>query len=216
MKDIKWLNHIIELVIVIVGISIAFSINKYSENRKELKREVLFLESFRDEINDDIPKLDTVIIKISLIKESLEKLINVIKEEDKNNDSLKEYINSGIYTIYSHTPKTTTFESLQSSGKLDIIQNFELRKEIINYNGLIEDLEFITDWDFKHHNEESLEYLPYFISTSNQDLLNDSKLFALAQIRLFLIETSISRYKEVKEKASELKILLEEEMVRFH
>lgn len=215
MKDIKWLNHIIELVIVILGISIAFSINKYSENRKELKREVLFLESFLDEINEDIPELDTTMVKVNLIKQSLGKLIAVIENNNQNRDSLKEYIGSGIYSIYAQDPKTTTFESLQSSGNLDIIQNFELRKEIINYNRLIEDLDFIKDWDFKHHNEESLAYLPTYMSASTQDLLNDSKLHALASLRLFLIETSISRYADIKEKASALKILIEDEVASF-
>lgn len=215
MKDIKWLNHIIELVIVILGISIAFSINKYSESRKEEKREIIILESFLDEINHDIPKLDRAIVEIGRIKQSLDKLIDVVAEKNQNIDSLKEYINVGIYSIYVEDPKTTTFESLQSSGNLDIIQNFELRKEFIDYNARIGDLQFFKDWDFKHHNGESLEYLPHYISATNQDLLNDSRLHALAQIRLFLLKSSISSYKEVKEKALELKVLIEKEMVRF-
>ncbi|MCE4563323.1 hypothetical protein INQ51_03280 [Maribellus sp. CM-23] len=212
MKDIKWLNHVIELVIVILGISVAFSIDKYSENRKEQKRELIFLESFLDEINDDIPKLDTILIKIGNIDQSLHKVTNLIRGQNQNIDSLKEYIGSAIYSVYAQDLKTATFESLQSSGSLDIIENFELRKEIINYNGLIEDLEFIKDWDFKHHNEESLEYLPKFISASNHDLLTDPKLYALTGVRIFLIKTSISRYKGLKEKALELKKLIEEEL----
>jgi len=216
MKDIKWLNHLIELVIVILGISIAFSINKYAESRKELKREVIFLESFLDEIEEDIPELDSTIIKIDHFKQSLEKLIAVIEGENQHIDSLKKYIGSGLYSIYVQDPNTTTFESLQSSGSLDIIQNFELRKEIIHYNRYIEGLDFIQEWDFKHHNEESLQYLPHFINASKKDLLKDSKLHALAGIRLFLLETSISKYTLVKEKGMALKTLIEEELERSH
>ncbi len=49
----KFLAYIRELSIVIVGISIAFGINKWSENRKSLEKEKLVLETVVSEIENN-------------------------------------------------------------------------------------------------------------------------------------------------------------------
>jgi len=212
MKNIKWLNHIIELVIVILSILIAFSINKCSDNRKAEYRERIYLSSFLEELNEDLPALDTVIIRTGQIERSLEQIIDVMEGDNPNVDSLHYYINDGLFSLYVEDPHTTTFVSLQSSGSLDIIEGFELRKLIVDYNDLIVNLDFIKKWDFKHHNEGTLAYLPVYIKSSNERLVKDSELRALVQIRLFLIRTCLARYQDVRDKGRELRGRIEREI----
>ena len=212
-KTNKWLNHIIELFIVIVGISIAFSINNYSENRKEAKLEKTYLKSFLDEIDNDIPKLDTAIQIVSGYKVSVEKLVSILEKKIQNADSINDYIRSGILSVYYIEPSQTTFESLHSSGKLALISNFELRKEIINYNTSIENLQDIVDWEFNFFNDKCLGYLPSLIKFSVKELVNDDELYAIAGMRMFLFEHCISKYETVKNNAINLKKRIEEELV---
>lgn len=212
MKNIKWLNHIIELVIVILSILIAFSINKCSDNRKVEKREQIYLSSFLEELNEDLPELDTVIIRTKKIERGLEQIIDVMEGDNPNVDSLHHYINDGLFSLYVEDPTTTTFVSLQSSGSLDIIEGFELRKLIVDYNDLIVNLDFIKNWDFKHHNEGTLAYLPVYIKSSNERLVKDSELRALVQIRLFLIRSCLVRYQDVRDKGRELRGRIEHEI----
>ena len=51
--------YILDLIVVIAGISIAFALDNYSENRKQQQEEVLYLQALRDDLKQDKANLKT-------------------------------------------------------------------------------------------------------------------------------------------------------------
>lgn len=52
-SKIKWYNHFIELIIVIIGISVAFWLNNLSNNYKENSLKQNYLSNIYDDLQKD-------------------------------------------------------------------------------------------------------------------------------------------------------------------
>ena len=131
MKRAKLLNLGLELLVVIFGVTIAFSLESWREGRKETKLEIEYLKSFKNDLEKDTLELRTYIDTLSVHKSNTGKLIGVIFQRDLENDSLLDYSLS-LFFMTSFVPHSATYQSLTSSGQLQTIRNFELRKSIVD------------------------------------------------------------------------------------
>ena len=128
-KFSKYLLYAIgEIILVVVGILIALSINNWNENRKtEHNRQALIaslIEDFeytsKDIINDELPYL-----------KSLKNDINRFQELSRNKsrlipvDSLR-FLARAYFRINHFNPNLTTYNEAVSSGKLGLLKNKEL------------------------------------------------------------------------------------------
>ncbi len=60
-QKINWLNHFIELVVVVIGITLAFMLNNWREAYVNHRMEEKYLNSFMDDLNFDRVQLDSLI-----------------------------------------------------------------------------------------------------------------------------------------------------------
>lgn len=88
MKKINWMDHLVNLVVVIVGISIAFGLNRYSENKKEEKLEQEYLKSFSEDLKDDVAQLQHIMDTSSYWMNNNQRLTEVVIQNDFEHDSL--------------------------------------------------------------------------------------------------------------------------------
>ena len=120
---------VLEILIVIVGISIAFWVNNWGEERKERRLEREFLKTLQSELATDSTAFHSQVKNGKLSLKYLEQFVELCREEDYENDSLQWYVgmflNRGNWVVNSNT-----YEMLKSGGKLDIITDFELRNAI--------------------------------------------------------------------------------------
>jgi len=152
-----------EILLVMIGILLAFQVNTWNQERQNKKLEKEYLKGFIQDLNQDSLDLSKVISKASVniklcvdviieLGDSLpkhyyeNKFFNTAMSEIKINDG-----NEVIYKSYSELvrnfgEKTTqltqhrsfdlarvTLDDLLSTGNIDVIQNEELRNEIQNY-----------------------------------------------------------------------------------
>lgn len=123
---------LLEIFIVIVGISIAFWLNNWGEERKERSLEQEFLKTLRSELATDSAAFA---YQIGENRENVKRLFSFVKtlrEKDYENDSIQWFIGSFL-NRNNWIINANTFEILKSGGKLDIIQDFELRTEISQF-----------------------------------------------------------------------------------
>ena len=117
-----------EIVLVVVGILIALSINNWNTNKnlRVLEKELLF--DIRENLNASVTNLESSISynKITLI--NYEKILSHVKEDLPYNNSLDSAFS---YISYWSDPNFTytAYETLKSKG-LDIIQNDSLKNTI--------------------------------------------------------------------------------------
>lgn len=140
MKKIKlrinkeWKSKLIDLIIVIVGISIAFQLNNWNETSKLDTEAKTYINSFYEEnmLNE------TSLISALEFTESTKKNIDTLKQlllSKKYNDERVKAFTASMMGLANYSPSITTMENIIASGEFELIKEVELRKQIIStYN----------------------------------------------------------------------------------
>lgn len=135
MKSINWSDHFLNFLAVILGVSLAFFVNDRAETKKREQEYAQIVSSFLDELKAD---KDTYLnYQIPDNSEQLEAIAEVLQLIGSGkDDSLVQKFSRAI-SINNYNPSGVTFKSLQSTGKLDLIDDFQLRKRISNYYTIV-------------------------------------------------------------------------------
>lgn len=127
---INWKDHLVNLFVVIVGITIAFWLNSWGEDRKAQKIEKQYLNGVIKDLEDDMQDLDFMLQYGESQIIALNKLLDIIIGKNDGYDSL-------VYDLFlvqynqPFTPQDASYGSL--SSKIEIVEDFEVRKQIIRY-----------------------------------------------------------------------------------
>lgn len=131
-KTGKYLKYAIgEIVLVVIGILIALSINNWNENRKERIAEIKMLENFKASLNEDLISTRHFISLFDQADESIYTVLNHMENNYPYNDSLKYHFR---FTTALWSPKINQeFFERTTSTDLNIIINDSLRNELLDY-----------------------------------------------------------------------------------
>jgi hypothetical protein len=182
-KFSKYLIYAIgEILLVVIGILIALSINNWNDKNKNRKQERQVLLQLKEEYKENLTELD---LKISMRKEMLEASSRLLAYYD-NNDSWKaadSVASDFTLTFYTPTfnPVIGVTSELLSSGKLYIIENNKLKLMLTNWTGVSsrlieyeEDLRSQTENHYNPYFKENHSYRKLFNGFWDNEIL-DSK-----------------------------------------
>lgn len=130
MKKINWFDHLIGLVVVILGISIAFYLESTQEEKMMAKQEVKYLDSFIEDLETDLEYLDTLRNINEFVLNSLVQLSNATVGMPYSSDSLRNHVLRIGYNP-KFSPQAVTYESLKFSGNIVFISDFDLRTQVV-------------------------------------------------------------------------------------
>ncbi|MGB5203691.1 DUF6090 family protein [Eudoraea sp.] len=128
-KPLKYMRYAVgEIVLVVIGILIALSINNWNELNKERKSEKIILNEIRDNLKFDLEDFESNIANLQNKATSCKSILKILESNSAYNDSV------GFFFYYLKTyphfsNKSNGYNLLQSKG-LDIIQNDSIRKGI--------------------------------------------------------------------------------------
>jgi len=154
-----------EIVLVVIGILVALSINTWNENRKKSKLKNEYIASLKNDFTKDTIQLNA---RINLNKETFNRL-NIILDSIGNGQiktikGFKTLYKSGIYgdgIRIINTYNTNSFKLLISSGNVDLLDK-QLREDIMELNRLQNTEQEITssnrDYLFTFMQNTSLKY----------------------------------------------------------
>ena len=135
-KTGKYFKYAIgEIVLVVIGILIALAINNWNENRKLSNQEIIYLDNLKNDIITQIQMLDVYIDFENIIIDQSNDIIKHYELNDgfKNMDSIFPKIHDlTIRWTFSNT--NTTLLQMLNSNQINIIQNRQLREDLIAYN----------------------------------------------------------------------------------
>lgn len=124
-----------EILLVVIGILIALSINNWNIYNKERKLEKQYLAGLINDLQTDslfISDLKTVSDEQIRRKK---KLYQYFEGQEFTNDSIAHFFTLQWGMAVGFNPVTATFDEMTSTGGLSVIQNPNVRKEIIKtYN----------------------------------------------------------------------------------
>lgn len=215
----KWKEYLAELLVVIIGITIAFSIENYAANRKEKVEELQHLKGIADDLKADLNSFEAY-TTYNEETQVFVKRFNQLIQSRAQNDSLN-WLLLRMGWISSYGPRDIAYQSLKSSGGLDKITNFDLRNSIVyHYEQKTSQVRFLNEMhDKAYHGEISPTLLKYADYTSQQGI--DRSFFDKREnINLFaglegLLNNKIDEYKEAIAFTEAILAEVEEEIKKF-
>lgn len=140
-KTLKYFKYAIgEIILVVIGIIIALQINNWNENRKAANEEIKILKALQSDFKVSKERLQETIKSQSRVLEYSHRLSEIYENQDRNEyhyfdthlDSLSNLIAYGNSWYRSETV-TGAYNSLISAGKIDLIQNENLRNILAQF-----------------------------------------------------------------------------------
>ena len=129
MKKINWKYALGEIIIVTIGITIAFAINQWAENNKNSKIKKAYLQSIIIDLDNEINSLTENI-------DGFDKKMNTIhlltpyfegKKDGRDTVVMKVF---NMAQIINFTPHDVTYKALINSGDLKMFDNFDIKLKL--------------------------------------------------------------------------------------
>ena len=159
MKKINWPDHLINFLVVIVGITVAFQLGNWKELRKQHQVEKQYAESFLRDLKKDVAQLNSLHHYDSIQFNALVKIFR-LKKNSEPFDSL-DYALNQLGQFNNFSSYNATYESLKASGKFEEMWDLETRIAILdNYITTYKNMKDIETYLQKNFDTN---VLPYFI-----------------------------------------------------
>lgn len=129
-SKIDWATKFVDLLIVIIGITIAFKLNNWNESLKTNSEVKSYIKSFYGENIDNHDVLVSGLKFLKSKKQSIDSLKQILSSKNYSNKRIK-FLMASMTSLPDFSPATITMQGITSSGKFDQIGNMNLRKDII-------------------------------------------------------------------------------------
>lgn len=209
MKQVNWADHIFNFLAVIIGVSLAFFVNDSAEKSKQSEELGLVIQSFLKELEDDSAVFaDYQIPSNESQTDAIQQVITMLKTGET--DSLEMKFQKAI-NINGYHPSSVTFNSLASSGKLDLIKDFELRKHLAEYHTIYaQEAKWRGEFQVDFYTENLMPWLIANVDFTNSETtsLNDREFINLLIIYDGIIKNKVRQYKFLAKEAGILRAKL--------
>ncbi len=126
-----------EIILVVIGILIALSINNWNQDRLNKNEAQIYLKAIKTDLNRDTLSLSNLVKNIEKELTNLEAIKNKLQDERiviQQNTAFT----SSLLSTFSYVPQKTTFDDLKSSGKFNLIENQQIKDTLLSYYNYID------------------------------------------------------------------------------
>ncbi len=166
-NKIDWLNHSLEFVVVIVGILLAFQLNRWATEKEQLQTIDTHRSHIKEESEFNKQNFEDAIAYATSNISKLDSILKLIEEKADNvriNQLALELLNLGGVYI-----RKNAYSTLTESGDIRFMKNFSQKQNIIN---LYEYYKWVEAFELISNNLYMNDYYPYL--KDNFDLVNGS------------------------------------------
>jgi hypothetical protein len=188
-----------EILIVIIGISLAFAMNKWGEDRSNKTQKEQYINNLKQDIAADKKQLEAnlIIIKEKIIQ--ADEVISILGKDVPNKEVRLRAVYS-IANLTNFTPKDYTHQTLVNSGDLKLMNDFELKTTIQKHYS---DYKTILD-AYERQEIINKDYIgKYFIYDTDYELMREGKTPFKDEKLLKNIMRSARGSLDIKRKATE-------------
>lgn len=124
--------YLIDLIVVIAGISIAFTLDNWSQNKKEAQQEQLYLQALREDLISDQKSLQSLMDSSGVLMGNIGQTFQMIY----SNTPVSSFENRHIISTYVapyFSINNGTYNALINSGDLKTISSFEVKKGLADH-----------------------------------------------------------------------------------
>ena len=124
-----------EIILVVIGILIALSINNWNNNTKDKKLEKQYISGFINDLQEDSLAISVIRIASDEQVRRKKKLYEYFDGKTFSNDSISRFFALQWGMSVGFNPITTTLDEMKNTGRISVIKKSDLRKQIIKtYN----------------------------------------------------------------------------------
>lgn len=128
MGKVNWKSALLEIILIVIGISIAFALDNWKDSLKLKQIEIKTLKEIQEEMKHDLVDMNNNHLGHESVKNSDEIILEFFEKDLPYHDSLKYHFPNQQRTFVA-IRNTAAYETLKSRG-LDIITNDSLRLQI--------------------------------------------------------------------------------------
>ena len=173
-KTGKYFKYAIgEIILVVIGILIALSINNWNEKRKDGIKEHQILKSLKVNLKGNL-KLLNLANKATI--DAYNASLNLHELTTPNSETIDsnkiDSLISVTFDYFSFDANSGAIYEIINSGQLNIIKNEELKNQISNWSGIVEDTQRDVEIANNHAFDNMIMYLSKHGSISNLPIGN--------------------------------------------
>lgn len=131
----RWPEYILEIIVVIIGITISFTIDNIKNDASDRSLEQMYLARLKADISSDVDGLQAVILRTESILESGRVLLEQSRADEPtlSGEELARHTEI-IVARPNYISKNATFSALKSSGYFHLIQDNQLKELLFEYD----------------------------------------------------------------------------------
>lgn len=129
-----------EIILVVIGILIALSINSWNESRKNLAKKEILLKALRIEFTDNLKQLDTVLYYDNKVLKTIRRFIKLDTDNsvEMTSDSMPNWFQNSSFR-WTFNPLNGALRSGISSGEIHLINNDSLANLLFGWQDFVSD-----------------------------------------------------------------------------
>jgi hypothetical protein len=134
----KWTEYLVEIIVIILGITISFALDEWKEQRQKKELEQVYLKSLHNDLIQDIRNLKRTIEETQLVIRQAKMLLAQAELSPRADSlpippvqfftALRDILRRPLFIAHD-----ATFSDLKSSGNMQIITDFPLKNALFGY-----------------------------------------------------------------------------------
>lgn len=135
MRDQNWATLAVELALVVVGILMAFQVDRAYEASQDRALEQRYLSRLHADLSEDISDIDVISRRAQTRIAQIELLESVLREPDVAASQPEEFAHALEQVTWRtvQTIKSGTYDELRSTGRMILIRSERLRSLLADY-----------------------------------------------------------------------------------
>lgn len=163
---LNWKYALGEVILIFIGISMAFGLQQFANKRSEHKKSIEYLKAFSIELEEN---LDIIYEHVEGAQREVDRLIyymEVTNSDTSSNitdDEITEMVGSLPPSYYTN-PSRASFEDIINSGGFELINDPIIRRNMIRYSIFLTEYESRVEKSLEEWHEQ---LSPYFQEHAN-------------------------------------------------
>lgn len=135
IRNHDWFAVLVELVIIIIGLMMAFQLDRWREANVEHDLELVYIDHLIDDIESDLSDIEYGIDLQSMRLMLINMLMDVAENPEKEIEYPVLFLGALDQAAYTYTPTLTnhTFENLRATGDLQLIRSEVVKDVLFEY-----------------------------------------------------------------------------------
>lgn len=208
LNNHNWGKLSLELIVVFLGVTAGFLLNNWRMSTHDKQLERSYLEGLAEDATQNQIKIQSSITLDSLWLSMATPLHGIFAQGNFPIDSAKSAIELMII-FHRFEANTNTYQNIINSGNMNIIRNFDLRKQIIEYQDAINGLSTLDEIYYTFYSDYTIPLTIKEFNLANGTLIgksisNPTMLTNIFSLQYWMVLERQKHYKNLLLKSHEM------------